>query len=263
MPVNNEMYNQMAHTWWDENSVLHLLRTTLNPARFGYFRDILTNRLKLDPHSLQALDIGCGGGLLAEDFAQLGCRVTGIDPSAPSIETARAHAQQMGLSIEYHVGAGESLPFNDATFDLVYCCDVLEHVNDLERVLAESARVIKPGGVYFYDTINRTVRSRLLIIGLFQELPWTRFAPANFHAWEKFIKPQELRTLMSKYGLESQEIVGLSPEGSPPAMILALLKINRGQMTIKEFGQKLRFRASKDTAESYMGYARKPGKQQN
>jgi 2-polyprenyl-6-hydroxyphenyl methylase/3-demethylubiquinone-9 3-methyltransferase len=260
MPVNNEIYNQMAHTWWDENSVLHLLRTALNPARFGYFRDILTSRLKLDPRGQRALDVGCGGGLLAEDFAQLGCHVTGIDPSAPSIETARAHAQQMGLSIEYHVGAGESLPFDDESFDIVYCCDVLEHVNDLDKVVAESARVLKADGVYFYDTINRTARSRLLIIGIFQELPWTRFAPANFHDWNKFIKPQELVALMSKYALENQEIVGLSPEGSPLPMISALLKVNQGKMTIKDFGQKLRFRASKDTAESYMGYARKRGK---
>jgi 2-polyprenyl-6-hydroxyphenyl methylase / 3-demethylubiquinone-9 3-methyltransferase len=260
MPVNNEIYNQMADTWWDENSVLHLLRTTLNPARFGYFRDILINRLARDPRGLQVLDIGCGGGLLAEDFAQLGCQVTGIDPSAPSIETARAHAQQMGLSIEYRVGVGESLPFSDETFDLVYCCDVLEHVNDVERVVAESTRVLKPSGIYFYDTINRTARSRLLIIGLFQEWPWTKFAPPNFHSWEKFIKPEELRMIMAKVGLEGQEIVGLSPEGSPPAMIGALLKVNRGQMTIKEFGQKLRFKISKDPAESYAGYALKRAK---
>src|SRR5258707_1176173 len=93
MPVDHHLYHRQGDLWWDERSPFSLLRTALNPARFGYFRQVLLERLRLDPAGLLALDIGCGGGLLAEEFARLGCHVTGIDPSAPSLATARLHAQ--------------------------------------------------------------------------------------------------------------------------------------------------------------------------
>src|SRR5438046_6696824 len=104
-------------------------------------RRVLTEDLHLGPPALCVLDIGCGGGLLAEEFARLGCHVTGIDPSEPSLAVARAHALQEDLAIEYREGVGESLPFADAYFDIVYCCDVLEHVNNLEAVISAVARV--------------------------------------------------------------------------------------------------------------------------
>ncbi len=146
MPVDNELYDQLAWTWWDEHEILNALRILLNPGRFGYFVEVLVDRLKIDPKDNQVLDVGCGGGLLAEEFARLGCHVTGIDPSEPSLAVARAHALQEGLAIEYREGVGESLPFADACFDLVYCCDVLEHVNNLEAVISEIARVLKKDG---------------------------------------------------------------------------------------------------------------------
>ena len=92
MPVDNHLYARLADTWWNDNSVLSLLRTSLNPARFGYMRRVLIGELGIDPRGKTALDIGSGGGLLAEEFARLGCRVTGIDPSTESLETARSHA---------------------------------------------------------------------------------------------------------------------------------------------------------------------------
>ena len=94
--------------------------------------------------------------MLAEQFAELGCQVTGIDPSEPSLTTARKHAELMGLNIAYQVGTGEHIPFADASFDIVTCCDVLEHVNDVTRVLPEISRVLVADGIFFYDTINRT-----------------------------------------------------------------------------------------------------------
>ena len=257
MTADNEIYNRIGHAWWDEDSFLYLLRSALNPARFGYFRRVLTRDLGLDPNGQRALDVGCGGGLLAEEFAQIGCQVTGIDPSVSSIDAARAHALQMGLSINYRVGVGEALSFEDAAFDIVYCCDVLEHVGDPAKVIEESARVLKPGGVFFFDTINRTLLSRLLIIGIFQELPWTRFAPAHFHEWSQFIKPSELESYLTHQGLERRALIGLSPEGSPLPVISTLIQINRGRQTIKDLARKLRFTASNDTSASYMGYALK------
>jgi 2-polyprenyl-6-hydroxyphenyl methylase/3-demethylubiquinone-9 3-methyltransferase len=129
---------------------------------FEYFRDLLTGPLGRDPTGLRALDIGCGGGFLAEDFARLGCRVVGVDPSEISIETARRHAAGAGLDVTYLVGAGEQLPVADSSFDIAYCCDVLEHVSDFDTVIAETARALKPRGVYFFDTVNRTVVSRVV-----------------------------------------------------------------------------------------------------
>src|SRR5690242_4673237 len=150
MPVDNTIYDNPNDIWWDERGILSPLRTMMNPGRFGYFRKILTETLGIDPHGKTALDVGCGGGLLAEEFARLGFAVTGIDPAEPSLGTARAHAAASGLEIEYQVGRGEHLPFADTSFDVVYCCDVLEHVDDLDRVIAEIARVLKGGGVFMY-----------------------------------------------------------------------------------------------------------------
>jgi 2-polyprenyl-6-hydroxyphenyl methylase/3-demethylubiquinone-9 3-methyltransferase len=135
VPVDNQLYDRLADTWWDENAWLNLLRTSLNPARVGYLRDAVAEH-GLDPAASRALDVGCGGGLMAEDVARLGFSVTGVDPSTGSLQTAREHARQSGLDIEYVEGTGERLPFDDARFVLVYCCDVLEHVDDVDAVLA-------------------------------------------------------------------------------------------------------------------------------
>ncbi|HET9920557.1 MAG TPA: bifunctional 2-polyprenyl-6-hydroxyphenol methylase/3-demethylubiquinol 3-O-methyltransferase UbiG [Ktedonobacteraceae bacterium] len=257
MPVDNELYNRLSNTWWDENAVLNILRTWLNPVRFGYFQRILSEQLKLDPRGKETLDIGCGGGLLAEEFARIGCKVTGIDPSEPSIEVARAHEQQSDLNITYLVGVGEHLPFADATFDIVYCCDVLEHVSDLSQVIAQTARVLKPGGVFFYDTINRNILSNLVLIKMAQEWKSTRFMPPNIHAWQQFIKPQELITLMGQHGLRNQDIKGMSPAANPFTILSTLHKRNRNQITFVEAGKILRWQESGNLLGSYMGYALK------
>lgn len=255
MAVDNELYNRLSSTWWDENEPLNLLRTSINPGRFGYFRDVLVTQLQIDPRGRKVLDVGCGGGLLAEEFARLGCQVIGIDPSASSLATARAHAQQAGLDIDYRVGAGEDLPFADASFEIVYCSDVLEHVNDLEKVIAEIARVLKPGGVFLYDTINRTFPSKLVMIKLLQEWEATSFMPANLHDWRAFIKPRELLALLKVNGLESREFTGLNPGANPLAMTILMRKRKRGKISLHEMGSRMSFRQSRSTSILYMGYA--------
>lgn len=259
MPVDNQLYNRSGDIWWDENEALSMLRVALNPARFGYFRQTLTKRLRLDPASLRALDVGCGGGLLAEEFARLGCQVTGVDPSEPSLATARAHASASGLTIDYQVGVGEQLPFDDASFDLVYCCDVLEHVNDLQQVIAETARVLKPGGLYCFDTINRTLFSKLALIKLFQDWEATSILPPNLHAWEQFITPAELKRLLARRGLEPQEIIGMTPAASPLTIIRLLRRYKRGKASFKQLSEAARFKVGGHTLASYMGYALKAG----
>ena len=124
MPVDNALYDRLADGWWHESGFLNALKA-LNPARFGYMRRILMEELRVDPHGLRTLDVGCGGGLLAEEFARVGCRVTGVDPSKPSLDAARVHARASGLGIEYREGSGEALPFADASFGLGYQPKVL------------------------------------------------------------------------------------------------------------------------------------------
>ena len=258
MPVDNRLYDRLADTWWNDDSVLSLLRTSLNPARFGYMRRVLADELRIDPRGRTALDVGSGGGLLAEEFARLGFRVTGIDPSGESVAAAGAHAVDQGLEIEYVVGAGEELPFTDASFDIAYCCDVLEHVDDLDRVLAETARVLKPGGVYLYDTINRTRRSRLVVIKLMQEWRSTALMEPNLHDWDMFIRPGELEAAMARAGLEPRDTVGLGPARNPAAMVLDMRRRARGDMTFGEFGGRNRFRETRDKSMLYAGHALKP-----
>ena len=257
MPVDNELYNRLSDTWWNENEVFSTLRLWLNPVRFGYFREILLEKLKIDPSGKETLDIGCGGGLLAEEFARLGCKVTGIDPSEPSLAVAKAHAQQSDLDIHYLVGVGEHLPFADASFAIVYCCDVLEHVNDLEQVITETARVLKPSGIFLYDTINRTLLSNLILIKMAQEWKAMRFMPPNLHAYSQFIKPRELTAIMQRHGLVNQDMKGITPAANPLTILSTLRKRNRGVISFAEAGKVLRWQASNNLMGSYMGYALK------
>ena len=259
MPVDNELYNRLSDTWWDENQVLGgTLRIWLGPVRFGYFQRVLMDKRKMDPQGKKVLDVGCGGGLLAEEFARLlGCQVTGIDPSEPSLATARKHAQQSGLDITYQSGVGEHLPFADACFDVVVCCDVLEHVNDVAQVIQEISRVLIPGGIFFYDTINRTLFTKLVHIKIAQEWQSTSFMPPYLHDWKMFIKPQELLLCMQRYHLQNQEMKGMNPRAHPLATIDMFLRRKRGQMTFAEMGKRMNFQESKDLSGSYMGYALK------
>ncbi|PZR98464.1 MAG: 3-demethylubiquinone-9 3-O-methyltransferase [Candidatus Nephthysia bennettiae] len=251
--IDNAFYDQAGDIWWDDRSPLSCLNTALNPARFPYFRDVLVGLFGGSPSGKLALDVGCGGGLLSEEFARLGCMVTGIDPSANSLATARAHATESGLAIDYRHGTGEALTFEPDSFDIVFCCDVLEHVSMVAAVVAEVARVLKPGGVFLYDTINRTLVSKLAVVKLPQD--WLKMAPPNFHLWEMFIKPRELVAALESNGLDSREVVGLRPGGNPLELLLGLRRVKAGTMSYGELGRRARWSRSRSLAISYMGYA--------
>ena len=257
MGIDNDLYDRMSDSWWDENGVLNLLRVAMNPPRLGYLNEVLSGALHLDPRGKRALDVGCGGGLLAEEFAALGCAVTGLDPSRASLKAARSHAAQHNVDICYLAATGERIPFEDSSFDIVLCCDVLEHVSDLDRVISEISRVLKPDGVFFFDTLNRTLKSWLVAIKLVQDWKWTSFMPPNLHVWEMFIKPQELTGIMRSCGMTTAEVVGISPQARPYQMLGLLRKRKKGLISLAEMASQTRMGKSLDTSISYMGYATK------
>lgn len=254
MTVDNSIYDQAAGGWWDENHFLHLLKTGLNPARFGYFLQILHLR-GFTPASLRVLDVGCGGGILSEEFAKLGCQVSGIDQSTAAIAAARVHAQQQGLEIDYRVAQAESLPFDAASFDLVVCCDLLEHVNQPGQVVAEAGRKLKPGGLYLFDTINRTFQSYFETILVAQVLPLTRIFPPRTHAWRRFIRPAELSTYLNQAGLQLGELRGLQAGLANSEVGQEISRLKRGEINYAELGRRLQFRVGAGLNANYIGYA--------
>jgi 2-polyprenyl-6-hydroxyphenyl methylase/3-demethylubiquinone-9 3-methyltransferase len=256
MPVDNEIYNRPGDIWWDEHEPLNAIRTALNPARLAYFTATL-RRLGVDAAGKTVVDIGCGGGLFAEELARIGARVIGVDPSKSSLATARSHAAAVGLSIDYRVGAGENLPLEDASVDIACCVDVLEHVNGVDAVIGDTARVLRPGGVYVFDTLNRTRLSRLVMIKLLQEWRLTAWMPPNLHAWEQFITPGELRAMMTRHHLECRDVVGIGPSVKPHRLMRLLWQLRTRRISHGEFGRQVRFVPTKDVRVLFAGYATK------
>jgi 2-polyprenyl-6-hydroxyphenyl methylase / 3-demethylubiquinone-9 3-methyltransferase len=254
VPVDNEIYNSPGDIWWNEDQPLNVIRTALNPARVRYFTSVLTS-YGIDLAGQLAVDVGCGGGLLAEEMTRLGATVIGIDPSLSSLATARAHADAAGLTIDYRPGTGESLPLDDNSADIVYCVDVLEHVQDLDAVIRETARVLKPGGLYLYDTINRTRLSKLVMIKLFQDWSATAWMPPNLHDWNQFITPAELCDILARHDLHNKDIAGLSPGPPPPVLFRMLRQLKKGRFSHAEFGSRTSFALSKDQRIAYIGHA--------
>jgi 2-polyprenyl-6-hydroxyphenyl methylase / 3-demethylubiquinone-9 3-methyltransferase len=236
--------------------VLNLLKSAANPWRVPYFERVLA-QLKIEPQSKRALDVGCGGGVLAEEFAAMGFTVTGLDPSDQSLEAARAHAAQSGLNIDYRLGYGDKLPFENESFEVVYCCDVLEHIQNWDAVIGEVARVLKRSGVFLYDTINRTMFSKITMIKMAQEWKFTRLAPPNLHVWEMFITPDELKASLARHGLQNKDLVGTKMNGNPIKMILALRRYKAGKISGAELGKHIGLKEGTNISSSYMGYAMK------
>jgi 2-polyprenyl-6-hydroxyphenyl methylase / 3-demethylubiquinone-9 3-methyltransferase len=205
--IRNDLsiYDTFAAHWWDGS--VRWLRTLQNlvPARLAHFDTIAAWPGK------RVLDLGCGGGFMAEALAARGAEVTGIDPAAGAIAIATRHAAASGRKIRYLTGTGEAIPLADASLDIVVCVDVLEHVTDLDRVLTEVARVLKPGGLFLFDTINRTVLARLTIIWLGEVV--LRLLPRGTHDSDKFIAPALLQAKLEALGFAVSRLAGLGPRG--------------------------------------------------
>ena len=197
--------------WWDKNCFLYQMTSD----RCDYIESCLTRVFGGGALAQQEpLEVGCGGGLICEELVQRGAVMVGIDSSQGALATARTHAQQHGLgqSIYYQQGYAESLPYADGSFSAIVCLDVLEHVRDLPATIKEIARVLAPGGVFVFDTINRTLVARAVLIWYGENFPSGGLKP-GIHSYRGFIKPIELQGLLTVNGLQVRELTGFMPRG--------------------------------------------------
>ena len=199
-----ERFSAMAADWWNPSGKFRPLHK-FNPVRLEYIkRQVCENfgRDVKDPKAftgLRVLDIGCGGGLLSEPMARLGASVVGADPSETNIEAAKIHAAQSRLEIDYRAKSAEQLNAAAEKFDVVLNMEVIEHVADPALFLAECAAMVKPGGLMFIATINRTMKAwALAIIAAENVLRWL---PKGTQSYEKLVRPQELEGPLSQAGM--------------------------------------------------------------
>jgi 2-polyprenyl-6-hydroxyphenyl methylase/3-demethylubiquinone-9 3-methyltransferase len=197
-------FSDYANAWWDPNGAFKPIHK-FNPVRVAYIRDraaehFNTKDTALPLKGLSILDVGCGGGVLSEPLARLGATITGIDPAAKNIGAASVHAKSQGLDIDYRATTAEDLAASSAQFDIVLAMEVVEHVNDVEAFTMTCAQMVKPGGLMFAATINRTLKAYgLAIIGAEYVLRWL---PKGTHQYDKFVKPSELELAFELGGLK-------------------------------------------------------------
>lgn len=208
-PKEAAHFGALAADWWDPKGSSAMLHR-LNPVRLRYLHDRIDRHWQLDEAGLKPLagrsaaDVGCGAGLLAEPLARLGAAVTGIDAAPENIAAARDHALGQGLEIDYRVGGAEAL---GGRYDLVTAMEVIEHVADPAAFVGALAAGVAEGGLLILSTPNRTSWSRLIMIGLGEG---TGRIPRGTHDWDRFIGPDELKTLVSDAGLEVVDTTGIS-----------------------------------------------------
>ena len=212
-PGELDKFAALGRGWWDPSGPMAPLHK-LNPVRVAYLRDRACERFGRDSGSprpltgLTALDVGCGGGLLAEPLARLGATVTGIDPVASGIEAARWHAEELGLEIEYRAETLGTLVAAGRRFDLAVASEVVEHVPDVPAFLAELAGAVRPGGLVVLSTLSRTVLSFVkAIVGAEYVLGWL---PRGTHDWRRFLRPAELSRRLREVGLRPVHLAGIA-----------------------------------------------------
>ena len=195
-------FSELAHRWWDPNSEFRPLHE-INPLRLKWIDQQVPLAGK------RVLDVGCGGGILAEAMAGLGAEVTGIDLSEKALKVARLHLYESGRSVDYQMVSAEDFAAQHAgEFDVVTCMEMLEHVPDPASVVAACSRLVKPGGWVFFSTLNRNPKSYLFaIIGAEYLL---NLLPRGTHEWAKFIKPAELARMARETGLATQQLIGMT-----------------------------------------------------
>ncbi|HBS21321.1 MULTISPECIES: bifunctional 2-polyprenyl-6-hydroxyphenol methylase/3-demethylubiquinol 3-O-methyltransferase UbiG [Thalassospira] len=206
-------FSAMAEKWWDPNGAMKPLHK-FNPIRLQLLRDNIAAHLGRDANQLDVLkdveiiDIGCGAGLLSEPLARMGAKMTSIDAAENNIEVAKVHAAQSGPAIDYRNCTPEMLVDEGKQFDIVLNMEVIEHVDDPQFFMQACAALLKPGGLMFVATLNRTIKS--LALAKFGAEYILRWLPAGTHDWRKFVKPSEMSGLLRGAGLDLVDITGVT-----------------------------------------------------
>ena len=206
-----EKFSQMAAEWWNPEGKFKPLHK-FNPIRIKYIKDNIIYSLKLKSkkrplEKINILDIGCGGGLLSEPMARLGANVTGIDASDKNIKIAKLHAKKNKLNINYFCSSPEKLK-TKKKFDVILNMEIIEHVEDINFFIKSCSKLLKKNGLMFVATLNKTLKSYVFaIIGAEYVLRWL---PIGTHDWEKFVKPEDLKNILSKNNLKIEKIDGMN-----------------------------------------------------
>ena len=195
-------FSALAHRWWDPNSEFKPLHA-INPLRLNWIKSFV------DLNGKKVVDIGCGGGILAESISQSGADTTGIDLSEKALKVAELHALEVGANLTYRSISAEALAEEQPEqYDVVTCMEMLEHVPDPASVVRACAKLCKPGGTLFFSTLNRSPKSYLFaIIGAEYVL---RLLPRGTHSWRSFVRPSELSASARAAGLTTQQLKGMS-----------------------------------------------------
>jgi len=208
-----DRFSAMADQWWDPTGKFKPLHK-FNPVRLAYIKQEVCRQFGRDPKAsdafkgLRFLDIGCGGGLLSEPMARLGADVVGADPSETNVRIANLHMESSGLKIDYRAETAEDLAAAGETFDVVLNMEVVEHVADVPLFLEATSSMVRPGGLMFVATINRTLKAyALAIVGAEYVLRWL---PKGTHSYEKLVKPSEIEGPLTTAGLTIADRSGVS-----------------------------------------------------
>tara|TARA_Y100001970_G_scaffold246166_1_gene313845 strand:+ start:1769 stop:2491 length:723 start_codon:yes stop_codon:yes gene_type:complete len=206
-----EKFSKIAAEWWDPNGKFKPLHK-FNPVRIQYIKENIIHNFnlknKIKPLSgISILDIGCGGGLLSEPMSRMGAKVTGIDASSKNINIAKLHSKKNNLKINYLCSSPEKLNYKKK-FDVILNMEIVEHVEDVEFFLKSCSNLLKKNGLMFVATINKTLKSYIFaIVGAEYILRWL---PIGTHEWEKFVKPENLKEILTKNKLSLNKIDGMN-----------------------------------------------------
>ena len=206
-----EKFSKMASEWWDPKGKFKPLHK-FNPIRIRYIKENIISNFKLKNKikalgGVNILDIGCGGGLLSEPMQRLGANVTGIDASIKNIKIAKLHAKKNKLKINYLCSSPEKLKIQKK-FDVILNMEIVEHVEDINFFINSCSKLLKKNGLMFVATLNKTLKSYVFaIIGAEYVLRWL---PIGTHDWEKFVRPEDLKKILSKNNLKLEKLDGMS-----------------------------------------------------
>ncbi len=213
-PAEMDSFSRMAADWWDPTGPFKPLHI-MNGARLGFIRDTLCDHFHRDPEAdlplkgLRLLDIGCGGGLLCEPMVRMGATVTGVDALERTLKTAKTHAEQVGVEVDYIHGTVEQLiKSGEEPFDAVLNMEVIEHVANPRNFISDCAKMVRPGGLMICSTINRSFKAfAFAIVGAEYILRWL---PRGTHQFEKLVKPSEIQRYLKDAGLKPSPSIGMS-----------------------------------------------------